>query len=137
MNYMSEVAKILGVESGEKFEVKMPNSSCYVEAMITVNGLIILDHNIAGPDAIHWKPYVLEKLLNGTYTIKRKPWKPIYKQNYWSIKPNGEAMCYLWVDQWVDIYHYKIGNCYKTEEEALNNYDKWMKFYKSDEVLEV
>ena len=44
-------------------------------------------------------------------------------------------MCYCGSNE--DKTFYKLGNCYRTCEEAEANRDKWVKFYVSDEVLEV
>ena len=136
MNYMEQVAKMLGVELGEEFEIVFPhNLNCHATALINSEKLYITNHNVANQDL--WQLNALTNLLNGNYTIKRKPWKPIYRNLYWSIQPNGDVMGYSWLGEWIDIYHYKIGNCYPTEEDALNNRDKWLAFYESDEVLEV
>ena len=136
MNYMSEVAKMLGVELGEKFELKSPNDSCYTLAMFTEDGLKIVETNVS--DQCFWKPYALGNLLKGNYTIKRKPWKPRASEIFWHISHSGEAQCWRW-DNGVDEYlnYYKLGNCYKTAKEADANRDKWLAFYASDEVLEV
>ena len=134
-NYMPEVAKLLGVEIGEEFEIVFPNSECRATAILNNCELYIKKHNLANQD--YWQMSALKNLLNGTYKIKRIPWRPIYRQSYWSIKPNGDIVNSCWLDEWVDIYHYKIGNCYSTKEAASNNREKWLEFYKSDEVLEI
>ena len=135
MNHMAEVAKMLGVELGEEFEIKMPNSSCYTKAMFTDNGLNITDHNIL--DTITWKPYVLGYLLNGSYTIKHKPWMPQYEEPYYYVEEDTSIRCEQWYYDAIDLNFYKLGNCYRTREEAEANCDKWFEFYASDEVLEV
>ena len=135
MNYMSEVAKMFGVELGEEFELKSPNDSCYTLAMFTDDGLKIIETNVS--DQCFWKPYALEHLLKGTYTIKRKPWKPKLHEHYYFIDEEGYVYSETWDNQYPDIIFYKLGNCYKTYEEAEANSAKWVAFYKSDEVLEV
>ena len=50
---------------------------------------------------------------------------------------NGTIKQYTWTDRTLDYSLYKLGNCYRTEEEAESNRDKWVTFYASDEVLEV
>ena len=134
-NYMPEVAKMLGVELGEEFEIKMPNSSCYANAMFTDNGLSITDHNVF--NAITWQPYVLGHLLNGNYTVKRKPWKPNINDTFYFVDEQGYTYCDHWCDDSIELTLYKIGNCYRTQEEAEANSAKWIEFYKSDEVLEI
>ena len=76
-------------------------------------------------------------LLSGQLEIKRKPWKPKYNQCYYSIGPGGVLEPGRWMNDFIDVAMYKLGNCYRTAEEAEANRDKWVKFYESDEVLEV
>lgn len=132
-NHMAEVAKMLGVELEEEFEI--PEYSSYKFKM-TVNGIAVY---IDGS----WKSnmpntsFALEKLLEGIYTIKRKPWKPKIGEKYWVIVPDGDISEYAWLDSLGGHSNYKLGNCYRTREEAEANRDKWVAFYASDEVLEV
>ena len=133
MNHMSEVAKMLGVELGEVFEVLEYPSKKF---QITNYGIETLQDgewqcNIAV------NSFVFEKLLTGKYTIKRKPWKPQVGNDYWCIDPRGMPNEFVWFDNPGCNACYKIGNCYRTREEAEANRDKWVAFYASDEVLEV
>ena len=41
------------------------------------------------------------------------------------------------MNDFIDRMLYKLGNFYRTAEEAEANRDKWVAFYASDEVLEV
>jgi len=135
-NYMNEVAKILGVELLEEFEIVFPNNpSCHATALLNSEKLYIKDHNLANQD--FWQISALTNLLNGTYMVKRKPWKPMYDELYYFIDEKGEIYTDTWDDTCFDIIFYKTGNCYKTCEEAEKNKDKWLKFYRSEEVLEV
>lgn len=136
MNYMSEVAKMLGVELGEEFEIIFPNANCHATALLNSEKLYIKDHNIANQDM--WQSYALTYILNGTYKIKRKPWKPKVNEMFWHINKCGDLVCWRWQD-YVDDYlnYYKLGNCYRTEAEAKLNVNRWVEFYASDEVLEV
>ena len=124
MNYMAEVAKMLGVEMNQDFKCKESCGTYRVtEYGLTCNGCY-------GSDS-------LLMLLNGTLNIKRKPWKPAVDERYYSVAENGlpeESIC-VW--DYLDIVLYKLGNCYRTREEAEANRDKWIAFYKSDEILEV
>lgn len=125
-NYMSQVAKMLGVELGEYFEINKHDGIfvlCY-------DGLF---HTQAGAMCHE----LLSGLLSQKYTIKRKPWKPKKDEIYFSIHQCGAIVSIHWNNSWVDIFNYKLGNCYRTEEEAESNRDKWVTFYASDEVLEV
>lgn len=135
MNHMAEVAKMLGVELYEEFEV--PKYS--------LNKYKIIPSGIAAYDDGKWRSsserfnvcFLFEKLLAGQYEIKRKPWKPSKGDKYWYIFPDGSVNYCHWTDDALDFFIYKVGNCYRTQEEAEANRDKWVKFYASDEVLEV
>lgn len=136
-NYMAEVAKLLGVEIGEEFEIQYP-SPCDIKitAVFSANGF-----NIVHTDAVilqpYWKYAELHALLEGTLTIKRKPWKPKFEESYYSIGVDGTVETGTWLNDFLDYSLYKIGNCYRTIGEARDNISKWGKFYDSDEVLEV
>jgi len=136
-NYMAEVAKMLGVEIGEEFEIEYP-SPCSVKttALFSEDGF-----KVTHTDAVilqpHWQTTELHWLLNGTTSIKRKPWKPKFEESYYSVGVDGAVEHGTWLNDFLDYSLYKIGNCYRTIEEARYNMSKWGKFYDSDEVLEV
>lgn len=136
-NHMAKVAKMLGVELGEEFEIMFPkNLSCHATAVLNESGIFIREHNLANQD--FWKLSALTNLLNGNYTIKCKPWKPKDDDMYYYVGFNG----YIYKDIFCSginrtINLYKLGNCYRTREEAEANRDKWVAFYESDKVLEV
>lgn len=133
-NYMAEVARLLGVEIGEKFQI-CGNGEATVK--LTEDGLEIV--TILGPLIDNANEVCLTKLITGKYKIKRKPWKPKYGDHYWAVSADPiDGTCYLqWEDSPSDYSNYKLGNCYKTMSEAKENKNKWVSFYASDEVLEV
>lgn len=70
-SYIPEVAKMLGVEIGEKFDVidengdsRGWNSHEFTEEMMV---------DCMGNEAKGWLVYYL---LKGEYTLKKRPWKP-------------------------------------------------------------
>lgn len=134
-NHMAEVAKMLGVELGEEFAVLEDSSK---EFRITANGIEVYDVGLwwAG---LENASFVLEKLLSGFYSIKRKPWRPNDKETYWYVDERGDIWGETFDNHWASdhINYYKLGNCYHTYKEAEANRDKWVAFYASDEVLEV
>lgn len=137
VNYMAEVAKMLGVEIGEEFEIQYP-SPCSVKttAVFSDDGFKIV-HTDAAIVQPYWAEAELHCLLNGTLNIKRKPWKPKYEGRYYSIGPGGVLEPGVWLNDFIDITMYRLGNCYRTVQEAEANRDKWVAFYESDELLEV
>lgn len=129
-NHMPEVANMLGVELKERFkiidEIGIESDNYYYftnEGLVTYNGYLQED--------------ILLNLILGHFRIKDKPWKPSKGDKYWYISSNGSADYYCWTDDTTDFLTYKLGNCYKTAQEAEDNRDKWVTFYASDEVLEV
>lgn len=137
MNHMKEVAKMLGVELNEEFDVHFDNSNVYMKAQLTENGFKVNDTNMLAlvPNS---SIRVFEMILCGLATIKRKPWKPKYNEDYWAVTAIDGALTHnIWKNCWIDITYYKLGNCYRTEQEAETNSEKWISFYASDEVLEV
>ena len=129
-NYMSQVAKMLGVELGERFDINGFNEFYFLDT----DGLYSFNGTYCKCDEY------FSKLLAGELTIKHEPWKPKNKETYWYINKHGVTCCTEWDDcEYMSDHmnYYKLGNCYRTQKEAEANRDKWVKFYKSDEVLEV
>lgn len=132
-NYMAEVAKTLGVELGEEFEIReQPDIKCKI-----YNGGL---HVYPIKDGIYYissPECTLYRLLAGVITIKRKPWKPQYDESYYHVGTQGCVHCERWYNDALDVLYYKLGNCYRTNKEAEVNRDKWIAFYASDDVLKV
>lgn len=126
MNHMEEVAKLLGVELGEEFKIKGYNKTYILDE----DGLF--DQQDGMNNFMH-----LTCLLTGEFEIKRKPWKPRDNEKFYVVTSNWGVMHKFWDDCSTCKNYYKLGNLYKTEEEAEANREKWIAFYSSDEVLEV
>ena len=134
MNHMAEVAKLLGVELGERFKVVFAGVQYAVDYYLSEDGIKIDEEGAV------CKQDLLKDLICGEYSIKRKPWKPKDGDVYWYVCADGD----LAVEEWwesakeiCDMNTYKLGNCYRTKEEAEANREKWIKFYASDDILEV
>ena len=130
-NHMAEVAKMLGVELEERFNIIDSKYEYAHDFYLTDNGLAISSGNYCQRESL------LHQLLCGTCIIRRKPWKPKMGEYYWCIDPNGESSKCSWMNTSGGGSNYKLGNCYRTRSEAEANRDKWVAFYASDEVLEV
>lgn len=136
-NYMAEVAKMLGVELGEEFEIRFPApSTVSATAVFNENGFKILntDAYIMTP---YWNYSILHGLLIGSLAIKCKPWRPKEDEKYYVVLCDGSIGLRYWEDCTPQLNYYKIGNFYKSKEEAEVNRDKWVSFYASDKTLEV
>ena len=127
INYMPEIAKMLGVELDEEFEIVGYKNRNF---KITECGIKKLE----GGEWVSGS-FIFEGLLTGECTIKRKPRKPMLGERYWNVSMNGTVDYYVWGGYRLDVCNYKLGNCYQTEREAEANRDKWVEFYKSDKVF--
>ena len=136
MSYVSQVVKMLGVEFGEKFEI---NENKNWICSFTDKQFEVSNKNKTYVNA-NLGEHVLSCLITGTYTVKRKPWKPKDEDDdFWYVDAD-RAVCRFshFCSKDADyMNYYKLGNCYRTKEEAEANLDKWVAFYASDEVLEV
>lgn len=132
-SHMEEVAKILGVEFGENFEiVNSFNGEWIANACIGRYCLYYSDYNASYKES---SGCTLERLLTGAYTINQKlqePWEPRLGEIYWHVSMSGTINYYVWGGSRLDVYNYKLGNCYQTEREAKDNRDKWVAFYASE-----
>ena len=138
-NYMADVATLFGVELEEVFQIVTPDKDLVVKAKFTEHGLCILRRTKNGRDC-DGDAYIvknIESLLTGFYEVKRIPWKPESFEGYFYVGIGGDIIHTTYSLSSGDINMYKLGNCYKTRELAEANKDKWIQFYKSDEVLEV
>jgi hypothetical protein len=134
-NYMNEVAKMLGIKMGEEFEVVLGREGTLI-ANITNTGLHVVKTNVTFCRE-DFNETILNGILVGRYRIKHKPWKPVCGDVFYYINSDGEYEEEHWMDVCCDYVLYKLGNCYRTQQEAEANRDKWIAFYNSDEVLEV
>lgn len=138
-NHMKDVAELLGVELDEEFEIVSAASNIYKYfAKITIDGMEVRDEN----GISYGKPTsdsFLAQMLSGSkmYDIKLLPYKPKYGESYWFVRRNGFIEENDWRDYSVDLIFRKIGNCYRSEEDAFKHIEKWVKFYNSDELLDV
>ena len=67
----------------------------------------------------------LEKEIESLSPLpKQGRWKPKYKDKYYTVFEAGIVIDSEWVDDKVDNFRYKTGNCFKTEEEAELHLEK-------------
>ncbi len=125
MNYMEQVAKILGVEIGEEFEIV--GQPIYFN--LTNYGLFDKNENFYSR--------LLVGLLSGQCNIKKIPWKPEEEQEYCYVDLNGNIDKEVWLSSFTkDVLNYKLGNCFKTEKEITPEIiKKYTDFFNDDERM--
>ena len=133
MNYMKEIAALLGVELNEEFEIIDDyDNILFHKYKLTEFGL--------KRNAGEWEMTqdILECLLIGMYTIKKLPFKPKYGEYYWtpmSSKIGVVSEDYKWENLPYDYLAYYNGLCFRTKEEAEANEGKVIKiidYYKEN-----
>lgn len=118
MNYWKPFAEMLGLELEQEFEIT-DDSGIKDEDMykITEDGFYYKSGKIDVYIVGH--PSVLYGLLDGYYKAIPKPWKPKEGERYWfHSKALNQTISRMWYGQNYDLLLWKLGNCFKTEEEA-------------------
>lgn len=119
MNYYKQFAAMLGLELGQEFNLTDADGKKinYASYKITENGLCFKGTTNG---AWHSESSIfLKNLLSGDYKAVPKPWKPKDGEQYWYYGgANDETECSNWHGFNFDYYTLKLGNCFKTEEEA-------------------
>ena len=124
MYHMDKVARLLGVELGDKFKVKDKtyNFTLKDEFCLTSEGLY--SHVAKAAEKGHLEPgyeaEILAGLLTGSLEVIKLPWKPENGDNYWYLELDGTAsVCKtIWNNSTFDLALYKLGKLYRTCEEA-------------------
>ena len=121
MNYYKQFAEMFGLELEQEFILTDDdgNRKDKYTYKITEDGLLY-----KSPPFINWSISSLGtigKLLDGDVKAVTKQWKPKKGDNYYyyinSTYFEGINSC-MWTDECLDLLHWKVGNCFKTEEEA-------------------
>ena len=120
MNYYKQFAEMLGLELEQEFvltDVEGNRKDKYTYK-ITEDGLLYKS------PTFNWaisSLVTIGKILDGDVKAVPKPWKPKKGDNYSyyinSTYFEGINSC-MWTDECLDLLHWKVGNCFKTEEEA-------------------
>ena len=119
MNKWKEFAEILGLELEQEFVLtdiygKIKDWYTY---KITENGIFYKSK--ISEDWFKDKPIAVEELLNGCIKAVAKPWKPRKGDKYfYYAKAFEQTLSEKWIDGTYDLLLWKVGNCFKTEEEA-------------------
>ena len=119
-NLMPEIAKMLGVEIGERFKVRKEDSEIYyftdVAFLKQVNDAESEDYvgDLEEEDLL-----VLYYLLSGKETVVRLPWEPKYDERYYIPSVSNQCVQeYFWKEYTLDFAMKALGMIYRTKEEA-------------------
>lgn len=114
MNKIKEVAKVLGYEVGEEFNIIFGNGeySEYNPFKFTETSLVDKDGEVVNNH--------IGCIITGYYTTEKIPFKPKHGELYWSIdiKEKIRVSDYCWEDDLVDYNHKLLNLVFRTKEEA-------------------
>jgi len=129
MNYIPQIAKMLGVEMGERFTVKYTKRKIGTSFYFAEDGL----HNEESSDVYSM---TLAGILYGKYEIKKLPWKPEEDEIYYIPIVAGGTADYdyhYWNNEQIDLPRYNANLVCRTKEEALEKAEKMLAVVKDDE----
>ena len=119
MNKWGKFAEMLGLELEQEFALTDADGNTKGELTFkfTEDGLLY-----KSPTLVNWSKSssgTILRLLNGDYKVVPKPWKPKNGEKYWyySTYFDNTSSC-IWTDGVSDLILWKVGNCFKTREEA-------------------
>lgn len=113
-NYMQDVAKMLGVELEEEFEIEETLTKSFYK--FTVSGLW------SKCSCNNWglcENYALIALITGEYHIKKLPWQPKIGDRYWSPSADfTHSWCSEWKNTSIDFAFKVADMIFRTKEEC-------------------
>ena len=132
MNYYKQFAEMLGLELGEEFNLICTEEETDENTYkITEDGMYYqgIQH-----DSWLCEPYkTLDLLLMGEVKVVPKPWKPKDGDAYWKWATDVElAQFKRWNGASTDFACWKLGNCFKTSEEAQSKGKEIMEAIKKE-----
>lgn len=125
-NYIKEVARVLGVELGEKFDIKQYKHNPYY----------LLEDGLYDNTGCVCQEYVIVRLILGKLEIIKKPWTPKDGETYFCFNSHGEVIVsvfYSCID--FDCAMLRMGNYFRTREEAQQHKEKWLEYMKQEPDL--
>ena len=113
-NYMPEVARMLGVEIGEPFDVFDEDGE-----IKGCGPYRFTDETIVNCDDEGAPIWLLHYLLCGKNTLQKRPWRPKEGDSFFYVLTNGEIQKYVFeIDNIHTLMLFSFGNCFPTEEAA-------------------
>ena len=129
MNYMSKIAKMLGVEMGEEFKIRF---HCSIDAEDETY-FLKENYGLCDTTGDHIRNNYLGGLLTGRCEIVKIPWKPKDGEKVWYFSWMSEDVesYNIDIDAVEDLALYKIGKLYRTREEAEAHAEEDKAYWKS------
>ena len=132
MNKMKEVAKALGYEVGEEFNVTYNNGS-----YLNCNPFKFSETDIVNKDGDVFTDY-LGRIITGEYKIEKIPFVPKMGEYYFTYTDCGDlqitiVLC-IWKSDYYDKERKLLGLVFRTEQEAKDYLPTWISRLEGKEV---
>lgn len=112
-NCMPEVAKMLGLEIGEEFNVFDEDGKKFAYGPYKITDNAIIDYD--GDENSN----LFYRLLTGKYTLQKRPWRPKVGDAFFYVLTNGEIQKYVFeIDNIHTLMLFSFGNCFPTKAAA-------------------
>lgn len=148
---IEELASILGVELDEVFDIYVPSQRCggewnIINGKITKDGFGIRELNSDGTPCSYWEVPASSKsrnllisiLTDDNIKIVKRPFTPSIGDEYWFADKDGDIYC-TYINPVVkpgipvqDLCMIKLGNCYRTKEDAELHKTYWKTILNSE-----
>lgn len=120
-NLIPKIAKMLGIEIGEEFKIKVNNEydKDYEDLTYTFTesqGLVNPSENYC---ATKKSNAVLIRLLRGEYDVVKLLWKPKDGENYWTFNSCFIVIETCWDGSCEDYMRLKCGVVFRNSKEAI------------------
>lgn len=120
MKYWKQFAAMLGLELGQEFRTVEPKSKQESKDVYRIEDDGV--YSAVSSNAALWgrtQSTIVDRLLGGVLEVVHKPWKPKDGDAYWKWATHIElAQFKHWNGTSTDFACWKLGNCFKTSEEA-------------------
>lgn len=119
-NYMADIAKLLGVEPNEEFEVVIPDETEHQPIRYQFNSNQFGRWETEGGNSgfyVHWN--LLLMILCGQAYIKKLPWQPKCDEKYY--RPGlqfTKVLSEFWANTVADFAYKETGMVFRTAEEC-------------------
>lgn len=112
MNYFKQVAEMLGVELNEKFMLKDKDNEFLPRAYKFTDEGLFYEFCETWERSCNFM-----NIIRGYLTVVKSHWKPKYEDKCY-FYGKGRAMDTVWIGTACDYARWKVGNCFRTEQEA-------------------
>lgn len=117
MNYWKKFAEMLGLELEQEFVITDDNGEKQDNNTYKISeyGISVKTQKVICE--LSRMPAIFTSVLDGNYKVVPKQWKPKNKEEFYFYGADNTVRT-VWLGTPYDYCRWKLGNCFKTREEA-------------------